>query len=423
METANPAMTSFVRDLRWALQHLYDPGELPESPLVALLGLDPHEAGSALREILLGAIEALKPASSVPPENKAWRIYGALYHRYVDQFAQSEVARTLGLSVRQLRRQEHLAMRVLADQLWMRYDLKSRASARGVDPRATRDDPGIQPTPGPSREQELRWLGSSLPSEPVTAAELVESVLRTIAPLVNALAVKIQCSLPESLPHLTVQQAPARQAIVNTLTAAVRAAPGRGVSITAEAGSRQVSLLIQTQGKHPGRLPEGCAESLQMAGELARLTGGSLEVVWGKEGEPPFTARLRLPAVEQATVLIIDDNADALQLFQRYLADTPYACIGCSDPRQTLALAQELKPRVIVLDVMLPGVDGWELLGRLRADPDTGHIPVIVCTILPEEQLALALGAADFVRKPVSRPAFLAAVERQLGRRAQRSSV
>ncbi len=76
-------------------------------------------------------------------------------------------------------------------------------------------------------------------------------------------------------------------------------------------------------------------------------------------------------------------------------------------------MAEEFAPRIILLDVMMPGVHDWEPLGRLREHPATRSVPIIVCTILPQEQLALALGAAGFVRKPVSREALLAALDRQ----------
>jgi CheY-like chemotaxis protein len=65
-----------------------------------------------------------------------------------------------------------------------------------------------------------------------------------------------------------------------------------------------------------------------------------------------------------------------------------------------------------VLDVMMPGRDGWTLLGQLREHPGTCDIPVVVCTILSQEGLATALGAADYVRKPVSRSQFLAVLDR-----------
>jgi PleD family two-component response regulator len=84
----------------------------------------------------------------------------------------------------------------------------------------------------------------------------------------------------------------------------------------------------------------------------------------GEDRQPPFAARLDLPAVDEAAILIVDDNADALQLFERYLAGTGYTFAGTTDPRQTLALAQELRPRIVVLDVMLPIVDGFHLSAK-----------------------------------------------------------
>jgi CheY-like chemotaxis protein len=155
-----------------------------------------------------------------------------------------------------------------------------------------------------------------------------------------------------------------------------------------------------------------------MAQQLAHLCEGALEVLPDSRG---FTVKLAFPAAEQIPVLVIDDNVDTLRLIQRYLAGTRYRFIGTPDPAQALELAQQTSPRIIVLDVMLPGIDGWELLGRLREHPKTRGIPIIVCTILPQEALALTLGAAEFIRKPVHQQALLSALDRQLGPRLRES--
>ena len=118
--------------------------------------------------------------------------------------------------------------------------------------------------------------------------------------------------------------------------------------------------------------------------------------------------------VERFPVLVIDDNADALQLLQRYASGTRYQVFGARDPEQAIRLAEQLLPQIIVLDVMMPKLDGWEVLGRLQHHPVTGHIPIVVCTILAQEELALSLGASAFLRKPVSRQAFLDALDRQV---------
>jgi len=113
-------------------------------------------------------------------------------------------------------------------------------------------------------------------------------------------------------------------------------------------------------------------------------------------------------------VLVVDDNADTLQLFHRYLAGSCYRFVGAQNARQAFALAEATRPDIIVLDVMMSEEDGWMLLGRFREDPRFRGIPVIICTVVPQEQLALLLGAAQFLRKPVSQTDLLTALDRQL---------
>jgi len=192
--------------------------------------------------------------------------------------------------------------------------------------------------------------------------------------------------------------------------------PGGRVQIEAAALRGRVCVGVRPLARADPTAPlaaDAC-DSLEMARQLVGLSDGSLEVEAGAQASP-FVARLFLPLAEQVAVLVIDDNVDTLRLFQRYLAGSRYPFIGARDAAQALALAEELTPRIIVLDVMMPGVDGWELLGRLRVHPKIGQVPIIVCTILPEEQLALALGATAFLRKPVSREAFLTALDRLAG--------
>jgi len=414
---SHAATTPFLRELRRALYHLYDPAALRGSPLVGLLGLEQRgDPPSALRRTLLEAIESLRPGPHVPPQSNAWRVYHLLSQRFTEQSTQREVATDLALSIRQLRRQEQLALRVLADYLWNRYNLQDKepeqASAEPAPAEAIVSPNGV----APSREQELEWLKRSSPTEAVHIAELITSQLKVVGPLMASLGVSADCALASDLPLTTVQTTTMRQALVNLLTAAVRAVPGGEVHISATSQAQQIVICVEP-------LPQGAAlgssqnyqENLEMARQLVALSGGELQIVF-KEGEAgPFSARLTLPAAAQVVVLVIEDNADALQLMQRYLAGTRYRFVGTRDPEEGLARAEELGPQVILLDVMLPGIDGWELLGRLREHPKTRAIPVIACTILPQEQLALTLGAAAFLRKPISREALLAALDRQLG--------
>jgi CheY-like chemotaxis protein len=131
-------------------------------------------------------------------------------------------------------------------------------------------------------------------------------------------------------------------------------------------------------------------------------------------GNEVFTATLTLPIQKPVEVLVVDDNADTRRLYELYLKGTNYHFIGAASSEQALALAEKHRPDIVILDVMMPHQDGWEFLGQLREHPDTRGIPIIVSTILPQEHLALALGAAGFLHKPVNRTTLLAALHRQL---------
>ena len=78
--------------------------------------------------------------------------------------------------------------------------------------------------------------------------------------------------------------------------------------------------------------------------------------------------------------------------------------------RADLSNCQQV-PQILVIDIMMPGLDGWRLLGQLRHHPVTAPIPIVVSTIVSEKGLALSLGAVDFIQKPVSRRIFLTALD------------
>jgi CheY-like chemotaxis protein len=177
-----------------------------------------------------------------------------------------------------------------------------------------------------------------------------------------------------------------------------------GVELAAEGGQAPAP---ETQAATRAEV----AEELAMAGRLLDLCCGQLTMPALGAAAALLTISVTLPVAPQTTVLVVDDNADTLRLLQRYLSGTRYRFLGVRDPAQAVAAADMVSPAAIVLDVMLPGVDGWELLSRLREHPHTRGVPVIVCTILPQERVALMLGAAAFLRKPVSREALLVALD------------
>jgi CheY-like chemotaxis protein len=121
--------------------------------------------------------------------------------------------------------------------------------------------------------------------------------------------------------------------------------------------------------------------------------------------------QVELPAARKVTVLVVDDNADLIHFYRRYLTGTRYQIVHIAEGQNLLERVGQIAPDIIVLDVMLPDMDGWELLTQLREDPLTQTTPIVVCSVVRREELALALGAAAYLSKPVRRQQFIQALE------------
>jgi CheY-like chemotaxis protein len=102
-------------------------------------------------------------------------------------------------------------------------------------------------------------------------------------------------------------------------------------------------------------------------------------------------------------VLVIDDDPAVRELVARVLGKEGFRVQGAPSGEEGLRLARELRPTAITLDVMMPGLDGWAVLTALKADPELRDIPVIMLTIIDEQNLGYALGAADYLTKPIDR--------------------
>jgi PAS domain S-box-containing protein len=112
--------------------------------------------------------------------------------------------------------------------------------------------------------------------------------------------------------------------------------------------------------------------------------------------------------------LVIDDEAPAREILSHYLIKSGLVVITASNGREGLAQARELRPRVILLDIIMPEMDGWEVLAMLKADPALAAIPVIVCTVLEDRENSLSLGADEFLPKPIKYERLRAALARLL---------
>ena len=111
-------------------------------------------------------------------------------------------------------------------------------------------------------------------------------------------------------------------------------------------------------------------------------------------------------------MLVVDDNPDVEIVFRRYLEGAGCEVVSARNGADGFRLAQETRPAAITLDVMMTALDGWETLQLLKNHPDTRDTPVIICSVLREEELARFLRAAEILPKPVERLALLRALAR-----------
>jgi CheY-like chemotaxis protein len=145
--------------------------------------------------------------------------------------------------------------------------------------------------------------------------------------------------------------------------------------------------------------------SVSMESTLGEGSRFIISLRWAGTGESRGTGPLipaYAPKVHQA--LVIEDSPTAGDQMARYLGEIGARVTVCPAGKAALDKAIEVQPDVILLDIQLPDLSGWEVLEKLKADKRTGSIPVIVVTVVDEPGRGMALGAADYVVKPLTRP-------------------
>lgn len=408
----------FAAQTRSILSRLYDARALRASALISLLGLESaQDPALILRQRVVDAIEQLRLPGAESAGAHDWRLYQILRRRYVQQLTQERVAMDIGLSVRQLQREEQIARLELADYLWDAWRIGERLPLLA----ALRAGKSVASQTGDADEeawqQELDWLERSAVIESCSPAALLDQVFDLARPTLEALRVTV-AQAPAAQASVSLRAAIARQGLLNLLTLLAHRVSGGHLVARADLEPQRVIFALEATPQAGDAGPTTHEEALSLA-RLERLTsmmGGALNVQVDEAGV--WQAALALPLAQSIGVLVIDDNPDALQLFQRYLAGTRYAFFGARNGAQALSLADAHKPPLIVLDVVMPGQDGWSLLARLRhaAAPATQNPSapaVIVCSILGQKDLARHLGADDLLLKPVSRATLLQALDQQ----------
>jgi len=389
----HPSDQKLYNWLKQALRALYDPQRLKANPLFSLFGFQPEDGPTRLQNLLISTIQNLKPIGTVSTQSQVWRVYQILIQRFVDQFSQNEVANSFGISVRQYRRLERLSIETLLEQL--QFDPQPQIETDSIQ-NENREYKEV------SSDEELLWLQSSQPKEILSIAEMVSNGLSTLEPLIQNRGCHVENHLSPDLPPVWAQRTSFQQGLINLLTVVVTIAYQEKVYIQEIIRASKLEITFTISGLNQVDNPEDIEAKLLIATQLFQISDTSLSYTF-KPDTHQYIAQLVLPIKARQVVMALDDNQDTLQLYKRYLKDSEFSFIGLQETNDLIPSAVETQPGFIFIDVMLPETDGWELLGKLREHPKTKDIPVFICTILPQAELALMLGASGFLLKPFNR--------------------
>jgi signal transduction histidine kinase/DNA-binding response OmpR family regulator len=226
--------------------------------------------------------------------------------------------------------------------------------------------------------------------------------------------------------QVTLEVARERAPAGDTVAFAVR---DTGIGMTPEQVGRLFEDFSQADPSTTRRYG-GTGLGLALSRRLCRMMGGDITVDSAPGRGSTFTIRLPARVVERppeaaeavaaappapngaTQVLVIDDEHAVREMMQRYLGRQGFRVVTAADGYEGLRLARELHPEAITLDVMMPGLDGWGVLTALKADPDLADIPVVMLTIVDDRNQGYALGAADYLTKPLDRERLTAVLNR-----------
>ncbi|MGQ0815482.1 MAG: response regulator [Gemmatimonadota bacterium] len=286
--------------------------------------------------------------------------------------------------------------------------------------------------------------------ETFEVAPMVEEVANTITPLIAKNGSTLELNITPDVGTVRLDQVKVRQILFNLLSNASKFTENGSITLTAARIGDHVTFRVADTGigmtreqmdkvfqpftqadASTSKKYGGTGLGLAITQKFCEMMNGDVELESQLGSGTAFTVRLPVDAdaygtaMTQApselplqlpgtadTVLVIDDDAAAREMLHRMLSKEGYRVLLASAGDEGLRLARDEHPDVITLDVLMAGLDGWGVLTRLKADVTTADIPVLVVTVIDDRNLGFALGAADYLTKPIERERLADALRR-----------
>ncbi len=268
----------------------------------------------------------------------------------------------------------------------------------------------------------------------VNIIDVTTSVISTMSGLIKDKPIQLKRLIPSNLPTVRADPIRIRQVMLNLLTNATKFTDEGDIVVEISLnpgpnGRKEMKVSVTDTGQgisnqdqtklfqpfsqvddSPTRKAGGTGLGLSICQHIINMHGGRIwvESEVGMGSTFHFTLQLFRKEMEGETspggnkvILAIDDDPQVIALYERYLKPQGYLVVPLSDPTLAMDRVKQLKPYAITLDIMMPGIDGWQILDNLKGDPETRDIPIIVCSIIDDLEKGFNLGATDYLVKPI----------------------
>lgn len=285
--------------------------------------------------------------------------------------------------------------------------------------------------------------------QPIEVNDAIAGALETFKAVLEQQQMAVDVKIPKDLPHAAGDRDRVGQVLINLISNAIKYSPGGG-KITVSSRKRDGQVVVSVTDTGIGISKEdqqhlfskfyrvdssltrdigGTGLGLSICKTIIELLGGQIWIksAPGKGSTFSFTLPIapkelvRTPAVEAPAagvggkVLVVDRSPEIANLIEIYLRREGYDVIKAFAAEEAIDKAVQQRPQAITLDVMLEGVDGFDLLQQLKENPDTAAIPVIILSIVCDEGRSWRLGAADYVEKPIDQEKLVGVINNLVG--------
>ena len=283
-----------------------------------------------------------------------------------------------------------------------------------------------------------------------SVSSTIEMIMERLEPVAGQKGIEMIQMIPAHFVQVESDEARVHQILQNLIGNAVKFTEKGRVTVSAKSDAENVHIEVADTGigisaKHlphifeefrqvdgtSTRPYEGTGLGLTIAHKAAKMLGGNLSVgsALGKgstftltlpvkwEGIVPGSEPLALETPEkitpkQKTILIVDDEPNVVSMIAEYLSKEGYYTLTATSGKQALRLAEKYRPLAITLDILMPEMDGWEVLQGLKNNPHTKDIPVIIISVSDDKETGFALGAIGYITKPVNKDVLIAEINK-----------